>query len=238
MQSNLGNNTTAPRRNARMARLAKFSVVAALAACGVGFSAPMAHADSVSDEAVFVQQINKARTDAGLKPLAVHNALIASGRSWSENMKTASLAAGAVDENGFPKCLISHNPNLRTAVNAPWLKLGENVGCGDVTPELLHQAFMESPKHRANILDPDFDSIGIGIVEVDGVIFVTEQFMTLDVQAPNGVVPAALALKVKKPSASVQGAALSRVSATSAKSQPATKKVTKSVASAKVRTTK
>lgn len=241
MHRMLENETTHRRARARFGRVARMSAAAALLVLGVGVISP-AQADTVSDEAVFVKEINKARTDAGLKPLAVHNALINAGRSWAEKMKAASLAAGAVDENGFPKCLISHNPNLRNAVDAPWLKLGENVGCGDVTPELLHQAFMESPKHRANILDPDFDSIGIGIVEVDGVIFVTEQFMKLDSQVTDGAIPAALAIKTKKPTANVQGAALSRVSPANAKAavtkKVVTKKVTNTVAPAKVRTTK
>ena len=35
-------------------------------------------------------------------------------------------------------------------------------------PEFIHAQFMQSHNHRANILDPDMNSIGIGIVESQG----------------------------------------------------------------------
>jgi uncharacterized protein YkwD len=35
---------------------------------------------------------------------------------------------------------------------------------------------MKSPNHRANILDGDMDSVGIGIAERHGQVFVVEDF--------------------------------------------------------------
>jgi len=35
---------------------------------------------------------------------------------------------------------------------------------------------MQSPSHRANIMDRDMDSIGIGIVEQRGQLFAVEDF--------------------------------------------------------------
>ena len=159
-----------------------------------------AHADTVTDENRFVELINAARVAGGLKPLAVHPALIDAARGWATKMRAASQAAGTTG------CLISHNPDLRTAVAANWRKLGENVGCGDVDADYLHQKFMDSPAHKANIMDPEFDSIGIGIVMTDGgVMFVTEQFMTLDTRtAPTTAAPPPSALALQ-PSASVKG---------------------------------
>lgn len=157
------------------------------------FTAEVAHADTISDEAQFVKRINAARVAGGLKELTVHVALVDAGRSWATKMRDTSVAANVDD------CLISHNPNLRTAVNAPWRKLGENVGCGDTDADTLHEAFMNSPKHRDNIMDPTFDSIGIGIVMTGETMFVTEQFMQVDQKAAsnatNPAVPNALALK-------------------------------------------
>jgi uncharacterized protein YkwD len=152
-----------------------------------------AHADTISDEAQFVKRINEARVAGGLKELTVHVALVDAGRGWATKMRDTSVAANVDD------CLISHNPNLRTAVNAPWRKLGENVGCGDTDADTLHEAFMNSPKHRENIMDPTFDSVGIGIVMAGDTMFVTEQFMQIDQKAlsngANPAVPNALALK-------------------------------------------
>src|SRR5207248_215322 len=42
----------------------------------------------------------------------------------------------------------------------------------------LHQAFMNSPHHRDNILDPVYNYVGIGVEHSsDGTMYVTEQFM-------------------------------------------------------------
>jgi uncharacterized protein YkwD len=157
------------------------------------FNADAAQADTISDEAQFVKRINEARVAGGLKELTVHVALVDAGRGWATKMRDTSVAANVDD------CLISHNPSLRTAVNAPWRKLGENVGCGDTDVDTLHEAFMNSPKHKENIMDPTFDSIGIGIVMAGDTMFVTEQFMQIDNRPVNNVgnstPPNALALK-------------------------------------------
>jgi uncharacterized protein YkwD len=51
----------------------------------------------------------------------------------------------------------------------------ENMGQGP-NPTAIHQSFMKSPQHRANILDPDMDSAGIGIAERNGQLFAVEDF--------------------------------------------------------------
>jgi hypothetical protein len=68
-----------------------------------------------------------------------------------------------------------HNPNLGSAVRN-WQAVGENVGRGGDVPS-LHQAFMNSPSHRANILDRDFTEVGVGTyVDGNGILWVTEVF--------------------------------------------------------------
>src|SRR5690606_37465102 len=65
-----------------------------------------------------------------------------------------------------------------------WLSLAENVGRGwDV--DGLHNAFMKSAAHRANILDATWDYIGIGVV-VDGrgEMWVTINFVDTTVPVP------------------------------------------------------
>ena len=187
------------RRSSRTARAVLTTLIAGAALTGLHGSP--ARADTVSDEQQFVNLINPDRVAAGLQPLAVHPALVASGRAWAAKMLTASIALGG------DGCLISHNPDLRTAVAASWRKLGENVGCGDVDAAFLHQKFMQSPAHRANIMDPQYDSVGIGLAMGDGgVMFVTEQFMDVEEPAATSTVPPSLALKV--PAAQVKGVAL------------------------------
>jgi Cysteine-rich secretory protein family len=154
--------------------------------------------DVAADEAEFVRLINELRASKGAGPLTVHEELVRVARPWTVKMK----AAGE----------ISHNPDLAKQVNANWRKLGENVGVGPTVP-MLHDAFVKSPAHLKNLLDPAFDSIGITI-EYDGdVFYVTEQFMDIAAdsaapktstapapQAQSSAVPNELALKkpVKK----------------------------------------
>ena len=45
---------------------------------------------------------------------------------------------------------------------------GENIAAGQRTPQSVMDSWMNSPGHRANILNPDFRHIGIGCYEMDG----------------------------------------------------------------------
>ena len=114
----------------------------------------------MSEEAQFVVRVNALRASKGLAPLAVDPQLRDIARAWSAQM----AAAGG----------ISHNPALADQVSN-WQKIGENVGVGgDVTT--IENAFEASPHHYANLVDPAFTYIGIGVVDANGSIWVTQDF--------------------------------------------------------------
>lgn len=122
---------------------------------------PAQAAPSVPDaEAEMVRLINRDRAAQGLRPLSVDLQLTRVARDWSDRM------AG---DSG-----ISHRPNLASFVTSGWRRLAENVGVGPNLPR-LHDAFMASPGHRANVLG-DFDRVGIGVVEHDGRLWATVNF--------------------------------------------------------------
>jgi hypothetical protein len=56
-----------------------------------------------------------------------------------------------------------------------WTILGENVGYGN-TVSSLHEAFMNSPDHRDNILYNTFRHVGIGALKKNGRLWVTVIF--------------------------------------------------------------
>lgn len=114
-----------------------------------------------ADEQRFIDLINADRRAAGLGPLAVVPELVEGARIHAERMR----AAGE----------IYHSDDYATHVDG-WYKMGENVGRGG-SIDTLHQAFMDSPGHRANILDPDYDGVGIGVIWDGGVPYVAEIFM-------------------------------------------------------------
>ncbi len=118
-----------------------------------------AHADS-GIEAAFIAAANDARAAHGLPALAVAGDLTSAARAHSRVMGNASN--------------LHHNPNLGGSVSG-WQKLGENVGRGP-SVDAIHRALMDSPSHRANILGGDWTQIGIGVVVVDGTIWVTQMF--------------------------------------------------------------
>lgn len=119
-----------------------------------------AAADPASAEAEFVQRINALRADKGLAPLGVDPELTAIARRWSARMA----------DDGE----LSHNPNLGNEAR-DWRMLGENVGVGP-TVESIHRAFVNSPRHYENLVEPAFTLIGVGVVERDGQIWVTQDF--------------------------------------------------------------
>jgi len=135
--------------------LATISIVAVVLA---GFGAV---ASTSSAEDSFVSRINSERTSRGLRPLTVASDLVSVARNWSAYMASAQQ--------------LSHDPNLANEVSN-WTRLGDNVGRG-TTVSGIHDAFMSSPEHRSNILDPEYEQVGVGVVDGGDRLYVTEIFV-------------------------------------------------------------
>jgi uncharacterized protein YkwD len=119
--------------------------IVAVVLVGAGLSA----CESSQPELDAVREwVNRSRADAGLPPLQENMVLDVKADRWAQGMRDA--------------CRIWHS---RLADGAPpnWAKLGENVGMGG-TIEQIHVAYMNSPGHRANVLDPRFTQIGTAAV--------------------------------------------------------------------------
>ena len=54
--------------------------------------------------------------------------------------------------------------------------VSENVAGHATAPAQFDQAWMNSPVHRANILDPNLTAIGIAVVQHNGFLFAVEDF--------------------------------------------------------------
>jgi uncharacterized protein YkwD len=128
----------------------------------------VAHADA-GMESAFVAAVNRERAAIGLASLATSGDLTSVARSHTQAMATGDN--------------LHHNPNLGGAVPG-WEKVGENVGRGP-SVDSIHAALMASPGHKRNLLDPDWTQLGMGVVVVDGQIWVTQVFRT-----PAGAAPA------------------------------------------------
>src|SRR5260370_7871482 len=117
--------------------------------------------DPGADEACFVEQTNAARAAKGLSTLPVLGSLAGEARTHTGAMASSnSLYHSTADQ--YPE---------------NWIGLGENVGVGPTCND-VEQAFLASPHHYENIVDPKWTSIGVGVVaNSDGTgIWVTVSF--------------------------------------------------------------
>jgi hypothetical protein len=118
--------------------------------------------------------VDEARAVHGLPPLAAAPDMDEVAHAWSEHM-------AATRE-------FEHNPDAGAQLCC-WSVVAENIAWSDpprvwqpgdpvarVTHE-LHLALLDSPGHRANILDAQVDQFGVGIhVDRDGSVWITQLF--------------------------------------------------------------
>lgn len=140
-------------------RLTALLLLLATVVIGIFIASTATAAGSVESD--FANRITAARRSARLPSYAVRADLSEVARRWAARMASNDR--------------LEHNPNLSSDVRN-WRAVGENVGQG-ATAAAIHDAFMDSPSHRANILDRDFTEMGIGTIRgADGTLWVVEVF--------------------------------------------------------------
>ncbi len=108
-----------------------------------------------------IDLINQSRVDNGLPELQIHLSLLDKAQAWAELLAS---------EGGL------RHSNLPDGVTGNWTRLGENVGRGP-SIEAVHEAYMASTGHRANILDPNFNFVGSGhAIGADGAVYTVHVF--------------------------------------------------------------
>ena len=146
----------------------------ALGVIGLVITAPSASADPAASEEAFFAHINSVRASDGKPPLVRDAQADGVARAWSAEMARSGQ--------------LSHNPNLKSQVTN-WKMLGENVGVGSNTA-VVTRALENSPAHRANMVNAAFTHAGVGVVEADGQVWVTEVFKQARTSTPAAAAPA------------------------------------------------
>ncbi|MBE7003315.1 MAG: hypothetical protein E7425_03395 [Ruminococcaceae bacterium] len=101
--------------------------------------------------------VNAERAKAGLAPLTLDAALCRTARMKSQDMHDSGYFDHNSPAYGTPFQLMkSQGITYRTA--------GENIAMGYRTPEAVVNAWMNSPGHRANILNASYTTLGVGYV--------------------------------------------------------------------------
>jgi uncharacterized protein YkwD len=136
------------------------SVVPAAAQACAGAGNPSASPRKAS--AATLCLLNKQRKAHGLRPLRVHGALRKAAVRHSRNMARHNFFSHTAPGN------VSFADRIRRANYRPrggW-SIGENIAWGSghaATPKSIVRGWMNSPGHRANILNGRFRTIGIGV---------------------------------------------------------------------------
>ncbi|HUR49860.1 MAG TPA: cell wall-binding repeat-containing protein [Acidimicrobiales bacterium] len=131
-------------------------------------AAPLVRADAANpqwDEWDFLNLMNRERYQRGMQPLAMVPGVRDVSRGWS-----GVMAADGV---------LRHNPDFSGQIQSVlpnWMRAGENVGVGGDVAQ-LHTAFMNSPKHRDNVLG-NFQWVGVGVRWAGSKLWVTVNFVT------------------------------------------------------------
>ena len=155
--------TSSVQRAKRVAR-------AAAAAKVVTVTAPRTSTPTTAPVDVYSARVatltNTQRTSRGLRALSFSGCADGYANTWA----TALARSGS----------LSHQALSPILTNCGARGVGENVAYGNVTPEQLVQMWMDSPGHRANILNPAFTHIGVGDVTTSsGRVYGVQVFLTL-----------------------------------------------------------
>lgn len=128
-------------------------------------------ADSVvsNREKEVVRLVNNERVKNGLPPFTMSNKLSHVARLKSEDMQVNNYFDHESPKYGRLSDMMKHfGIVFKTA--------GENIAMGYPNPEAVVEGWMNSPGHRSNILNKNFNIIGVGAHEYGRTIYWTQMF--------------------------------------------------------------
>ncbi len=124
-------------------------------------------------ERTLFELVNSERKKEGLLPLRISIELAFLARRYSAGMaESGNLSHTSVTGETYEERLVRADFFFSRA--------GENVARSETSvAEFIHQSLMESRDHRRNVLDADFDTVGIGVAanRESGTIFITQDFI-------------------------------------------------------------
>ena len=103
------------------------------------------------------EAVNAERRKAGLAPLHREDTLMAVSDFYACRLADGGFFS---HRDPFDNSTID---SRAIAFGYPFMKIGENLAAGQLSVDEVMEAWMASPGHRANILDPDFTEIGLAV---------------------------------------------------------------------------
>ena len=112
---------------------------------------------------------NQSRRQAGLPPLSLDSGLSQAARAHAQTMVEAHrLSHQFQGEPSLPLRLASSSPLMLD-------QAGENVAF-DADAQHSHEHLMLSPPHRANLLNPTYNVVGLGVVRGADRLYIVQDF--------------------------------------------------------------
>jgi uncharacterized protein YkwD len=134
-------------------------------------------------ESYFLQLVNDARAAAGVQPLSFNDELMIAAddhSAWMDATDTVSHT-GANGSSPQDRIADAGYEAAGTGENI-WYSYGTDAAATMHSAEQSHHWFMNSPGHYSNLVNPDFQEVGISLVEGDyqgsPAVFVTQNFGT------------------------------------------------------------
>jgi uncharacterized protein YkwD len=100
--------------------------------------------------------VNQERTKAGCQPLAADSRLATAARLHSRDMANRGYFDHTTPDG------VTFDKRITNA-GYRWSSVGENIAKGQKDAASVMRSWMDSPGHRANILNCTFKDIGIGL---------------------------------------------------------------------------
>lgn len=103
-----------------------------------------------------LELVNQERSRRGLNSLSLSQKLDQAADEYADRMARGDFFSHTDGENG------STVSTRVTQEGYQWKTVGENLAAGQTSPEEVFKAWMKSPGHRANIVNPNYTHMGVG----------------------------------------------------------------------------
>lgn len=113
--------------------------------------------------------VNAERQRVNVHPLVLNDKLTAAAQRHSQDMATSRRMSHTGSDGSTMRSRID-------ATQYRWSTIGENVALGQPSAAAVMAAWMNSPGHRQNILNPAFTELGIGYATAAGRPYWTQVF--------------------------------------------------------------
>jgi len=113
--------------------------------------------------------VNKERLAAGVPPVGVDNSLVSAAQKHSSDMARMNRLEHTGSDGSSPG-------SRADKAGFNYKNLSENISFGQQSMEAAMQAFMNSPDHQKNLLDPKAQMMGAGFSMSGGTPYFTQNF--------------------------------------------------------------